>query len=652
MQAGAYRKLLEMLKARVQAVASFSPAAKSVWPAFHDHSRALYGKSKPAAAWLKGAYAILDAISVDEQIGMVKAVAGGYGAGAHHPTADAVRGLIYTAVRLPPEKVATALVDFARKECFQTVPGVGIRDKRTGNACLWTLINMPEGAGVPYLARLLNRIKYPSVKKVINAALDEAAAKAGISRGTLDELSVPTHDLEDGKVEIAIGTDGAAAVLEIVGTADVSIIFRRADGKATASVPTELKEFKSDIAQARATAKEIEADLTTQIARLQRIWLENRDWSLADWTARYADHPLLAQLTRRLIWDVGEEGSRTAACLVDGKLTTIDGKPAPEGRVSLWHPIGRPVAHVLAWRKRLADLGIVQPFKQAHREVYYVTDVERTTGMYSNRFAGHILRQHQMMTLARLNNWNVTHRIWADVRNDEPTHLVIPAWNIVAELWTEGTGGDDPQVTDSAAYMFISTDQVRFYSFTGEAKVSAAAFGPMRAQAIRMEDVPPIVFSEVMRHCDLFTSVASVANDPNWIDGGAEAQHPDQWRRTTDEYWRNTALGALNQSATSRKEVIETLLPSLKMADRCKIDGNYLRVQGKLRAYKIHFGSGNILMEPDNRYICIVKATPKGGNVMLPFEGDAMLSMILSKALLLVADDKITDQVIVRQIYR
>ena len=128
------------------------------------------------------------------------------------------------------------------------MPGSGIRDKRMGNACLWTLIHMPDGAGVPYLARLLNQVKYPSVKKVINAALDEAAEAAGLSRGTLDELSVPTHDLEDGKLEIAIGPDGGAALLEIVGTADVSLAFRRADGKTTASVPAELKEFKAEIA--------------------------------------------------------------------------------------------------------------------------------------------------------------------------------------------------------------------------------------------------------------------------------------------------------------------------------------------------------------------------------------------------------------------
>ena len=183
--------------------------------------------------------------------------------------------------------------------------------------------------------------------------------------------------------------------------------------------------------------------------------------------------------------------------------------------------------------------------------------------------------------------------------------------------------------------------------------MSNAAYGPMRGEAMRMEDVPPIVFSEVMRHCDLFTSVASVANDPNWADAGAEAQHPNQWRRNEgNAYWRDAALGDLSQSASTRREVVEAILPSLKIADRCRVDGNFLHVNGKIRSYKIHFGSGNIMMEPDHRYICIVPASRETGGVMLPFEGDAMLSTILSKALLLAEDDEVHDQVIVRQIYR
>ncbi|HEX5052867.1 MAG TPA: hypothetical protein VFZ65_13915 [Planctomycetota bacterium] len=39
-----------------------------------------------------------------------------------------------------------------------------------------------------------------------------------------------------------------------------------------------------------------------------------------------------------------------------------------------------------------------------------------------------------------------------------------------------------------------------------------------------------------------------------------------------------------------------------------------------------------------------------GDRVLLPFEGDRTLSLILSKALLLAADDKITDPTILRQI--
>ena len=64
--------------------------------------------------------------------------------------------------------------------------------------------------------------------------------------------------------------------------------------------------------------------------------------------------------------------------------------------------------------------------------------------------------------------------------------------------------------------------------------------------------------------------------------------------------------------------------------------------------------SGHILMEPDDQYLCIVP----GGNasdrsrekVYLPFEGDGLLSIIISKAFLLAADDTITDPTITRQI--
>ena len=78
-------------------------------------------------------------------------------------------------------------------------------------------------------------------------------------------------------------------------------------------------------------------------------------------------------------------------------------------------------------------------------------------------------------------------------------------------------------------------------------------------------------------------------------------------------------------------------------------------MRGQLRTYKIHLGSGNILMEPNDQYLCIVPErkpdrTKEMENVFLPFEGDSLLSVILSKAFLLADDSKIKDQSILRQI--
>ncbi len=93
-------------------------------------------------------------------------------------------------------------------------------------------------------------------------------------------------------------------------------------------------------------------------------------------------------------------------------------------------------------------------------------------------------------------------------------------------------------------------------------------------------------------------------------------------------------------------------MPRLKIARRCTLTDRFLEVRGQLRSYKIHLGSGNILMKPDDSYLCIVPTRgDKGPKVYLPFEEDGgTLSVILSKAFLLADDDKITDRSILSQI--
>ncbi|MBR0869794.1 DUF4132 domain-containing protein [Bradyrhizobium tropiciagri] len=644
--------LLDRMRKAAEVPAEFHAA----WKELHLHTYELEGKSAPSEKWLKAARQSMASLSADQRVAFLTTVLDLLTPELGSPTDLLARAIIYLSADWAADVVGPILTRHAQQHCFDTIPSWGMRNERLGNACLWALIHLPDGGGVRYLARLLSRVKYPKVKKRIEAALNEATAAAGISRGELDELSIPTHDLDArGTAEIAVG-DGAA-LLSIAGTASVEVTWRAANGKVSRSVPAALKEHKDAIKSVKALAKEIEADLSVQPQRLQRSWLEDRRWTAETWRQRYAEHPLVGALSRRLIWNVHHADDRVAGVWTGNGMTDVRGKPVSiDGAdITLWHPIGCTVEEVMAWRARLDAMEITQPFKQAHREVYLLTDAERRTSAYSNRFAGHIVKQHQFMALARLNGWMVTHRIWADRPNDEPTHIVLPRHGLIAELWTEGAGGDDPEVNDAQAYLYLTTDRVGFYRIADPAeKVTAAARGPRRGEAVSIADVPPLVLSEVMRHCDLFVGVASVANDPNWTDGGEAAEHPNQWRRTVGaNYWRSQAFGDLGMMAETRLALLRALLPRLAIGKVSRIiDDKYLRVEGKLRAYKIHLGSGNILIEPTDQYLCIVPASAGEVKVRLPFEGDNMLSIILSKAAMLAADDEITDRSILSQFQR
>jgi hypothetical protein len=161
-----------------------------------------------------------------------------------------------------------------------------------------------------------------------------------------------------------------------------------------------------------------------------------------------------------------------------------------------------------------------------------------------------------------------------------------------------------------------------------------------------LADVPPLVFSEVMRDVDLFVGVASVVADPTWFEGGPDGRHRD--------FWQSCSFGGLSTTVQTRRAVLQTLILRLAITERWTLSDRFLVVRGDIRTYKIHLGSSNILTSPNDQYLCIVPDfTSKAiDRVFLPFEGVGTLSLILTKAFLLADDTKITGQTIVNQVGR
>ena len=646
----------------LEPVDAWTCAMQDELDAMPESSRAAWGQllahcatarsAKPSKKWSAAARQHIDAIGADGFRSVWERVAGaactkadmpvmipspwGGGMTEGDPTlvseryADCLRGLLWCAIPVENDRTLTVSGDVAIR-AFKKLRGHGPLAPKIGNACLYVLSVAESIEAVGQLSRLATGVKHSSTKRQIERALERASELHGMGPDELEERGAPTCGLTRvGELEREMGD--FVAVLRVESARSASLLWRKQDGKLQKTVPAAVKADHAEaLADLKKHIKDLKKLLPAQAQRIERGFLSPRTLPFAEWREFYLDHVLVGTLARRLVWTFGSGKAACQGIWREGEIVDVEGAAlelSDDTPVVLWHPIDSPVETVGAWRTWLHENGVTQPFKQAHREIYLVTDAERETGTYSNRFAAHILKQHQFAALCQDRGWRYSLMGAWDCHNTPTRDL--PEHDLRIEYWVEMIETDHEGTSDHGIYLYVSTDQVRFYRMHQD--------GPMR-----VEDVPPRLFSELMRDVDLFVGVASVANDPSWVDGGPNGRHY--------AYWHHHAFGDLTESAKTRREVLERLVPQLKIADRCSLEDRFLHVRGDIRTYKIHLGSGNIQMTPNDEYLCIVPGrSGKGGDVALPFEGDGVLSIILSKAFMLAADTKIKEATIVSQI--
>ncbi|OIJ87198.1 DUF4132 domain-containing protein [Streptomyces colonosanans] len=454
------------------------------------------------------------------------------------------------------------------------------------------------------------------IKKVDAALAERTDVALRLPRLGFDTASI-SGSVAGGVLRRTVG-DYQAVVL----VAETATLTWEKDGRPLRSVPAPVRrDHAALVKELRDLVKRVNAQLVTLVRALEGGFTVDAVHPYGWWRTELAGHPLARTLVRRLIWEVEVAPDEWRSVLPETDEHLPD---APhDASVRLWHPLRSEPHAVRAWRDLLTERCIRQPFKQAFREIYLLTPAEEQTRVYSNRFAAHLVHYLKMFALFRARGWGSDRLGPWDCGDDGRAERTLAAgeWRVrFFHSWADWAGDDE----------LASTDQVRFDRRVGSAWREAP-----------LADVPPLVFSEAMRDVDLFVGVSSIAADPDWTDGGP--------RRT---YWERASFAELTASAEVRREALEGILPRLKIADRCSLDGRFLIVRGDLGTYKIHLGSANILMAPDDAYLCIVPARRAGdGKVFLPFE-DERLSLILSKAFLLAADTKITDESILMQIKR
>lgn len=540
------------------------------------------------------------------------------------------RGLLFLTPSINDKHLYNKMAKLCLKFYGKTPSNTTLNEKM-GNDIVRILASVDDIYCLSLLSRLKYTVKHKKGMKHVIKTLENEANKRGIPAEEIEDFSIQDFGLKNGILSLKIGDNEASIVVSDYDK--VEIVWKDKNGKTLKSPSSNVKtEFKTQLKEIKEQAKEIEKTLSIQKGRLDSFYLLSRDFTLSKWYELFINHELVKFAGQKFIWKFNTNNKEESGIFINNKIVNSQGNEIiglnEKTIVSLWHPLDSSVEEVIEWRDFIISKEIRQPFKQAFREIYLLTDAEIKTKNYSNRFAAHIIKQHQFSSLGAIRGWSYQLMGCMDgMSTDGRAKKNLEKWNIRAEFWLNDVGIDE--YNDSGMNIYVSTDQVRFIS---------------NESIMELKDVPKLVFSEIMRDVDLFVGVASIGNDPQWSDMGEEGFR---------NYWHSYSFGDLSETAKTRKVALERLLPRLKISNKCLLEGKFLKVKGNIRTYKIHLGSGNILMEPNDQYLCIVpdkKAKNVNEGLFIPFEEDNMFSIILSKAFLLANDTEIKDSSIISQI--
>ncbi|WP_341935141.1 DUF5724 domain-containing protein [Microbacterium sp. LWO14-1.2] len=402
-------------------------------------------------------------------------------------------------------------------------------------------------------------------------------------------------DLANGAVT---AVDGDVTVSLSIDDQGMPVIAVDRAGKALAAVPAKSRKVEA-IAALTARAKELKKQTQRMRSSLEAACVLGDVFETEE-LALLHGHPVLGRMLTQLVL-VDAEGRVGFLGVSGADLVTADGTTiVPVGGLRIAHPVDLlasgdwpELQHLIMMRGR------PQPFKQVFRELYTPTENERGEGgVSSRRYVGHQIDARRASGLFTARNWVRDYgRGFERTFHNERIHVFCN----VEDAW--GTAGEVEDAT---------IDDVRF--------------GPVGSwNAIGLEEVPPRVYSETMRDLDLVVSVAhSSGVDPQTSESTVEMRS-----RIVDE----TCL--------------------MLGIDNIEVSGHHVRVKGALGTYSVHLGSGTVHRIPGNTLFIIPVGAQHRGRVFLPFvDDDPRTAEIVSKVVMLAADDRIKDPTILSQLVR
>ncbi|GAA1208439.1 DUF4132 domain-containing protein [Microbacterium maritypicum] len=432
----------------------------------------------------------------------------------------------------------------------------------------------------------------------VHTALENLARAAGYrdpQRLTWAMEARTAADLGRGAVT---AVDGDVTVSLSIDDLGMPVIEVDRAGKPLAAVPAKSRKVEG-ITALTVRARELKKQAQRMRESLEAACVVG-DVIDAEELSLLQSHPILGRMLPELVMVDGEGRAGFLSAGGDELILADESVIRAVGGLRIAHPLDLltsgdwpDLQHAVMTRGR------PQPFKQLFRELYVLNENEQAEqGISSRRYVGHQLDSRRAAGLFAARGWVRDHGLGYE--------RTFHNERIIAFCNTSGGWGTPGEVEEAV------TDDVRFGNVGSRL-------------AIPLSEVPPRVFSETMRDLDLVVSVAHVSGvDPQSSESTIELR-----ARIVDETCR--LLGMRNVEA----------------------DGHHVRIKGALGTYSVHLGSGIVHRIPGDTLFIIPVSAQHRGRVFLPFvDDDPRTAEIVSKVVMLSADDKIKDPTILRQLVR
>ena len=432
-----------------------------------------------------------------------------------------------------------------------------------------------------------------SEAKAVNISLENLSRNMGYSDVTRLIWNMETALINEMKEYfVPKKLDDVDVYIKIDDLGQSEIIYEKA-GKELKSLPTKLKKDKYIEA-----IKEVHKNLKEQYRRSRKMLEE----AMEDGTEFYGyeienlmTNPVIAPILKSLVFKMGND----LGYYVDKKL-----KSAKKKSVAIKDNSLLKIAHCFdlfesgewaTYQKGIYDRELKQPFKQVFRELYVKTVDEKGRDK-SLRYAGHQVQPSKTVALLKTRRWIID--------GQEGLEKVYYKENIIAKIFALADWFSPADIEAP------TLEEVQFFD--------RKTFKP-----ILIDEVPDLIFTEVMRDIDLVVSVAHVGDvDP-------EASH---------------------STIEMRKAIVEFNCKLFKLKNVTFAE-NHALIKGERAEYSIHLGSGLIHQKAGSAINVLPVHSQHRGRVFLPFiDDDPKTAEIMAKVLLFAQDDKIKDVFILEQI--